>query len=177
MRSAWVPSRITCVSEPASVAGSFFSPDRRSAQPPPAVFCPILPRRRSTSHCPKWAVRAEKYTCKPSLVKSGRQPGARICRSEWMTLCATCCVRGREMEHGQKLGVRVDDQPEKDARGESCAVWFAVHPVGDAGAAAGRRSVRARCAHARAARESQVGMVACRKPCDPPSLGWVQPFG
>ncbi len=30
---------------------------------------------------------AEKYTFKPSLVKSGRQPAAKICRREWMTIC------------------------------------------------------------------------------------------
>ena len=35
-----------------------------------------------------------------------------MCRREWMTLCAAFCVRGREMEHGKKLGARVDGQPE-----------------------------------------------------------------
>ena len=38
------------------------------------------------------------------------------------------------LEDGKNLGAGVDDQPQKDARVERSAVWFAVHPTGGEGA-------------------------------------------
>jgi len=46
---------------------------------------------------------AEKYKFKPSLVKRGRQPGASICRIEWMSRYAMCCVRGPNWKAGRSL--------------------------------------------------------------------------
>jgi len=56
---------------------------------------------------------------------------------------------GTQREHGKNLGARVDGQPEKDARVASCAIWYAVHPAGGAGAGDGRRCAHARSVHAR----------------------------
>jgi hypothetical protein len=44
--------------------------DQARCHLPPAHFLPST--TRLASHCPKWAVRAEKYKLRPSLVKSGR---------------------------------------------------------------------------------------------------------
>jgi hypothetical protein len=45
-------------------------------------------------------------------VKSGRQPGARIRRREWITVWAACCVRRPRCRAGRSARTGVDGQPQ-----------------------------------------------------------------
>jgi hypothetical protein len=102
------------------------------------------------------------------------------CRSQVLSQGGDEQVRGMvctwtKMEHGNKLGARIDGEPEPQHL--FSAAVCAVRPPAGAGGADGRRSARAGCARASPHATERLGMVACRKPCDPLGSRRIQPFG
>jgi len=103
LRASSVPRRITCVTRTSLRCREhcFTWPSIRRA-----ATChrrTLRPRRCSSRPVPKWAVSAEKERLSPSLLKRGRQPGAKSSRREWMTRCAMCGVRGPSASTGRSL--------------------------------------------------------------------------
>src|SRR2546426_2675561 len=54
---------------------------------------PVAWRRSGWTHCPQWVRSAVAYSLKPSVRKSGTQPGASTWTTWWTTRCAMASVR------------------------------------------------------------------------------------
>src|SRR2546426_2747569 len=54
---------------------------------------PVAWRRSGWTHCPQWVRSAVAYALKPSVRKSGTQPGASTWTTWWTTRCAIDSVR------------------------------------------------------------------------------------
>ena len=100
---------------------------------------------------------------KPSLVKSGRQPGAKMCRREWTTVCAAFCVRGPRWSTGRIF-------VQGSMTSQSHSTWEQLRSLvrSSSNCRCGRWSWKkkrsCRVCACSPARDSQVVMVACRKP-------------
>ncbi len=106
-------------------------------------------------------VEIESVTGKEWETARGQALSERVDEHMRHMLCA-----GTELKHRKKVRARIDGQPQKDGSVWRGAAWFAVRPTSGAGAGGCRNSTCAMSERARAARESQVVIVACRKPCD-----------
>ena len=103
-------------------------------------------------------------------MKSGRQKGGQDVAQGVDDAIRSVLCAGTEMEHGEKLGARVDGEPQHVVRVAQSGSKFVQLEVREVVLREERSCKICACSRARV---SLVVMVACRWPCDPFGGGWV----
>jgi hypothetical protein len=159
-RASSVPRRITCV--------TFTSLRQRSAFlhlaiDQPRCYLPLAHVAPWANHldpltkvgCESIKVEIESVTGKERQAAWGLALSQRVDELLGHVLCA-----GTELKHRKKLRARIDGQPQKDAPVWRSAASCVVRPIGGGGSGGCGSSARVTSEHARAARDSQVVIVA-----------------
>src|SRR5690349_13174202 len=108
----------------------------------------LRPRQHTWRQCPKWAVSAEKYRLRPSLVKSGKQKGGQYLSERVDELVCHVLCAGTERVSQAEAWYEGRWPAKATAPDYGCAAWFAVRPVGCVGGAGCGSCAHARAAHA-----------------------------
>jgi hypothetical protein len=114
LRASSVPRRITCVTCTSLRRRSLFFTWPEIRLDSTRHQRTLRPRRPNASHWPKWAVRAEKYRFKPSLVKRGTQKGGQDLSQRVDEPMGHGLGAGAELKHRKNLGEGIDRQPEPE---------------------------------------------------------------